>query len=73
MYEVNQSQKTIRRLNGTSASDRIEAGRKFKSISDVKLGESVAIEWGDDTPLLDGSPSDATPMTFTSPVVEVLR
>jgi len=76
IYIVDLSEKTLRKLNGTGdapATERIASGRRFANITDIIVGRRVVIFWGIDTPLLEGSPADATPITTTSRVVEVHR
>lgn len=75
VYNVDTHNKQIRRAYTTeeSGESRRVSGdwRDYRVVSDIQVGESVIIVWGNEVELLDGSEQWATPTTFTSPVASV--
>ena len=73
-YELDEGASRIRRLQGKRPPRSRQGAdgewRTFLAISEVEAGRRVLISWHPDTtPLLDGSPEDASPSTITSRVV----
>ncbi len=73
VYELDEEQKLVRRVTGTRQPQPRQGfdgeWRPYEAVSPVKLGMGVCIEWPDGTTLLEGSPPEARPVTFTSPVI----
>jgi hypothetical protein len=73
-YEVDAPGKRVRQIAG-GASERINrnGAGQWVDFSDclIKMNKPALFFWGDQVKLLDGSPMGASPITYTSPVVEV--
>lgn len=75
VYVVDEKEKLIMRKSGeNSPTDRQGQDgvfKKYETISNIEVGKRVIIDWGGGEELFEGSPSDATPVTLTSPVAEI--
>jgi len=74
VYEVSETDKTVRRLNGkfdpTPRLSKDGLWRSYDSIHGPEVGSSMVIVWGTDVPLLPGNES-GVPITYTTPVVSI--
>jgi hypothetical protein len=79
-YEVDTDNKRIRRLVGKNAATVRQGNGEWRSYDSIHpdpimVGESVAIFWSKDVPLLDETPEEeraaAVPATITSVVMSV--
>lgn len=74
VYEVDEADKNVRRLNGKSdPTPRIGKDgdwRGYDSILGPVVNESMIIVWGKNVSLLPGS-DGGTPVTMTSPVASI--
>ena len=76
IYEIDRDNKRIRRLTGAKpATERQGDGewRPYQLVSLIEVGSEVFIEWPTPIPLLEGSPSEAVPMTITSSVISIVE
>ena len=78
LYEVDQENKQIRRLNGTNDPSPRQGKdgdfRKYSEISSIEIEKPVLICWiKEETPLLSGSPEYAVPTTLTSLVEKIIK
>jgi len=76
-YEIDLTNKKIRRVSGLNDPTQRQGAdgdwRNYDEVipSPIEIDKSVVIYWGKDVPLLSGSPSNAIPVTMTSPVVSI--
>ncbi len=74
VYEVDLKNKKMRHLTGIKpAHERQGDWVSFKEITAICIGESVIFTYGDNVPLLPGSPEGAIPTTVTSRVISILH
>lgn len=70
VYEVDPNNR-VRRVGPVGYTVRAAPEWRTAASVDVEVGRAAVIVWPTATPLMEGSPEDAVPLTVTSPVVEV--
>lgn len=73
IYQIEECVNKIKRVRGSAPSTARQGDdwREYESITELVVGQPLIITWKANTPLLDGSPSYATPATLTSTIVEI--